>query len=160
MTVKDNIRETAGKAQDTVAESYRSAKARAAGAYESAAARTGEFYEGARESAATAGERTGEAIRRNPLAALFGGLAIGGLIGALLPGSRREKELIGPYGREVNDRARGAASAAARVGREKLDEFGFVRDDARETAEKVVSKSKSAASEAGSAAAKEVKGGS
>lgn len=158
MTVKDSIKETAERAGDRTAEGYRSARRRASDAYGSAAQKTGEWYDEAREGVSAAGRKTGDLIQKNPLAALFGGLAIGGLLGSLLPGTRRERDLIGPYGRDINNRARDAASAAGRVGRERLDELGFLKDEARETGERLLDKSKATAKEAGSAAAEAAKG--
>lgn len=158
MTVKDSIKETAEKAGDRAAEGYRAARLRASEAYDSAAAKTGEWYGEAREGLSSAGRRTGDFIKDNPLTALVGGLAIGGVLGALLPGTRRERDLIGPYGRDLNSRARDAASAAGRVGRERLDELGFLKDEARETGERLLDKSKATAKEAGSAAAKAARG--
>ena len=88
------IKESAGKAGETVRESYRATRVRAGDAYEAAAARTGEFYASAREQAAVAGRRTANTVQDNPLAALIGGLGVGMLIGALLPRTRRETELL------------------------------------------------------------------
>lgn len=154
MTIKDS----ASKAGDTVRESYRATRARAEDVYETAATRTGELYAGAREQAAVAGRRTADTLQDNPLAAVVGGLGIGMLIGALLPRTRRETELLGPYGSEITGRAREAAEAARAVGQEKLDELGFVKDTARETAQKVLDGAKAAANEASSAAASKVRG--
>lgn len=152
------IKESAGKAGETVRESYRATRVRAGDAYEAAAARTGEFYASAREQAAVAGRRTANTVQDNPLAALIGGLGVGMLIGALLPRTRRETELLGPYGSQITSRAREAAEAAKAVGQDKLDDLGFVKENARETAQKVIEEAKSAASEAGSAAARKARG--
>jgi ElaB/YqjD/DUF883 family membrane-anchored ribosome-binding protein len=152
------IKESAGKAGETVRESYRATRVRAGDAYESAAARTGELYASAREQAAVAGRRTANTVQDNPLAALIGGLGVGMLIGALLPRTRRETELLGPYGSQITSRAREAAEAAKAVGQDKLDDLGFVKENARETAQKVIEEAKSAASEAGSAAARKARG--
>ena len=153
MTVKDSIKETAERASDAVGETYRSARSQAAEMYDTAAAKTSELYDGARERVGEAGHKAAGAVDKNPLSALFGGLAIGAFFGALLPRTRKEEELLGPYGRDINDRARGAANAVKEVGREKLDEFGFVKDEARNTAERLIDTTKSVAKEAGSAAA-------
>ena len=97
-------------------------------------------------------------VQSNPLTAVVGGLGIGMLIGALLPRTRRETELLGTYGSEITGRAREAAEAARAVGQEKLDELGFVKDTALETAEKVIDEAKTAASAAGAAAASKARG--
>lgn len=152
------IKETANKASETVRESYRATKARAEDAYETAAARTGEFYAQAREQAAYAGRKTTDTVKNNPLTAVIGGLGVGMLIGALLPRTRRENELLGPYGNEITGRAREAAKAAKAVGQDKLDDLGFVKERARDTAKRVMEEAKAAASEASSAAAKKARG--
>ncbi|MBC2777763.1 DUF883 family protein [Parasphingopyxis marina] len=153
-----SVKDSAKKAGDTVRESYRATRAKAEEAYESAAARTSEYYASARERASDARRVTAETVDGNPLAALVGGLGIGMLIGALLPRTRRETELLGPYGHQITDRAREAAKAARAVGEEKIDGLGFVKDTARDTAKKVIDEAKIAASEAGSAAAKKARG--
>ncbi|NNC71882.1 MAG: hypothetical protein HKN78_03295 [Sphingomonadaceae bacterium] len=154
MSVKDRATEVS----ENVRDSYRATKAKAEETYEAAAARTGEFYAGARERAGVAGERTAAAVKSNPIAAVVGGLGIGMLLGALLPRSRREAEMLGPYGSKITDRARDAANAARAVGEEKLDELGFVKDNARETAKKLMDTAKEAANEASSAAAEKARG--
>ncbi|MBC7986063.1 MAG: hypothetical protein H7X93_05250 [Sphingomonadaceae bacterium] len=131
---------------------YRRAKARAEDAYESALDRTTRIYTGARDTAATARRATAEGVQNNPLGAIFGGIALGALIGSLLPRTRRESELVGPYARDLKDRARDAAEAARLAGMEKLDELGFNKDRATETVQQLVSTAKSAATEAGNAA--------
>jgi ElaB/YqjD/DUF883 family membrane-anchored ribosome-binding protein len=137
-----SIKDSTSKAGEAVRESYRATRARAEEAYETA----------------VAGRRTADTVENNPLAALVGGLGVGMLIGALLPRTRRETELLGSYGSEITTRAREAAEAARTVGQEKLDELGFVKDTARETAQKVMDGAKAAASEAGSAAARKARG--
>lgn len=157
MTVKDTVKDTAHRAGETVRETYETTKARAGEAYDNAAAKTGEIYAGARERATAAGQRTAETVDNNPLPAVIGGLAVGMLIGSLLPKTRREREWLGPYGSEITGRARDAAQAARAVGAEKLDEFGFIKDAARDTAKKALDNAKAVASEAGSAAVHKAK---
>jgi ElaB/YqjD/DUF883 family membrane-anchored ribosome-binding protein len=153
-----SVKDTASKAGNAVRESYRASRVRAEEAYGSATARTGEIYAGALERASAARRQTASTVDGNPIAALIGGLGIGMLIGALLPRTRRESELLGPYGSQITDRARDAADAARAVGKEKLDDLGFVKDTAQETASKLLDEAKAAASEAGTAAARKARG--
>jgi ElaB/YqjD/DUF883 family membrane-anchored ribosome-binding protein len=95
----------------------------AADAFQAARERTSTFYGSARDTARGAGRRTVEGIESNPMAIVVGGLAVGALIGALVPASRRERELFGPVGRRITDTAREAALAARDAGREQLDDF-------------------------------------
>lgn len=85
-------------------------------------------YGSALDSASAAGERAGDAITEAPLIALGAGLAAGALIGALIPATRRERDLLRPYGERVGTAARGAADAARKAGSEKLRELGLTPD--------------------------------
>ncbi|MEA3051305.1 MAG: hypothetical protein QOG72_208 [Sphingomonadales bacterium] len=105
-------------------QAFESARERTASAYAAARERAGSAYE-------TAGRRTSEGIDSNPVAAVVGGLAIGAIVAALLPRTRREDELLGDVGRRINDGAREATRAARESGRAQLDELGLSRDGLR-----------------------------
>jgi hypothetical protein len=83
-------------------------------------------YDSARRKAAGG---IGEA----PLLALAGGLAAGAVLAALLPASRRERELLGPVAGRIKDRAGDVANAAKDAGQARLDELGLSRDKGVET---------------------------
>ncbi|HYD37008.1 MAG TPA: hypothetical protein VEA60_05310 [Allosphingosinicella sp.] len=104
-------------------------------AYESARERTAAAYAAARERAGTAygsaGRRAGEGIDANPVAAVVGGLAIGAIVAAMLPRTRREDALLGTAGRRLNESAREAARAAREAGKDQLDELGLSKDGLR-----------------------------
>ncbi|HEX8223281.1 MAG TPA: hypothetical protein VF605_05650 [Allosphingosinicella sp.] len=108
-------------ASQKAADAYQSARERTAAAYTTARERAGSAYEGA-------GRRASESIDSNPVAAVVGGLAIGAVVAALLPRTRREDELLGTAGRRVNEAARDAARAAREAGKGQLDELGLSRD--------------------------------
>lgn len=122
-----------GAGTDGGEEGGRGAAARQA--FEAARERTASAYAAAREKAGsayqTAGRRAGEGIDSNPVAAVFGGLAIGAIVAALLPRTRREDEMLGDVGRKINDSAREAAAAAREAGRGQLDELGLSKDGLR-----------------------------
>lgn len=105
-------------------QAYESARERTAAAYAAARERAGSAYE-------TAGRRAGEGIDSNPVAAVIGGLAIGAIVAALLPRTRREEEYLGTVGRRLNDSAREAARAAREAGQGQLDELGLSREGLR-----------------------------
>src|SRR3954471_5050302 len=114
----------------------------AADAYEAARQRTATAYSSARQTASSATRKTVEGIDGNPMAALVGGLALGAIVGALMPATRRERELLGNVGRRMNDTAREAVIAARDAGKEKLDGFtdqalGAVRASASAAADSV-----------------------
>ena len=104
-------------------------------AFESARERTASAYAAAREKAGSAyetvGRRAGEGVDSNPVAAVFGGLAVGAIVAALLPRTRREDEVLGTVGRKINASAREAAAAAREAGRGQLDELGLSKDGLR-----------------------------
>lgn len=141
------VKETAERAGQALNEGYRATVDKASEALSSARSKTAELYSGTRGAAA-------ERIDSNPLAAVIGGLSLGVLLGSLLPRTRQERELLGPYGRQINSRARDAAQAARVAGAEKLDELGFNKDRAKDTVQQLVDTAKTAATEAAAAAAR------
>ncbi len=96
---------------------------RAAEAYETARTRTREAYAGVRDTASRATRRTAHEIDAHPMAAIAGGLAVGALIAAVLPATRRERELLGDVGHRITDAAREAARTATEAGRQQVEEL-------------------------------------
>ena len=138
---------------------FATVKDKAGDAYSSARERTSAAYGTARENASRARQTTSESIESNPGIALIGGLAIGALAAALLPKSRREQELIGTYGKQINDRAREAARAAKEAGRGKLDELGINKEAARQKLSEVAKQAGEAVKTSATAAAQAAKTG-
>jgi hypothetical protein len=85
-------------------------------------------YDSALDTASSAGRSAGATIDEAPLIALGAGIAAGALLAALLPASRRERDLLRPYGDRVTGAAREAAEAARRAGSDKLRELGLTPD--------------------------------
>ena len=54
---------------------------------------------------------------------MIGGLAIGALLGFLVPSSRREEEMFGNTGRRLTGAAREAAQRGLDAGKEQLDQI-------------------------------------
>lgn len=104
-----------------------------------------EAYDSTRESATDASRRAASAIGGAPLVALGAGLAVGALLAALIPATRRERELLGPYGNRFTGAARDAADAARKVGSEKLRELGLTPDAVAEKATEAAKASAQAA---------------
>ena len=96
---------------------------RAADAYQAARDRTYSAYETARERAADVTRQTADQIAVYPVAAVVGGLAIGALLGFLVPATRREADLLGTTGRKITDAARDAAQRGYEAGKEQIDEL-------------------------------------
>lgn len=103
----------------------------------------------AREQAASAAE----AIEGNPLAVLVGGAALGALVGALLPRSDREKELLAPIGKRVNATAAAAIAAARETGQSELENLGLTKGAAKDQVRSLLQNVGQAATNAGKAAA-------
>jgi hypothetical protein len=111
-----------------------------------------ETAETARAGLATAKAKVGEGVDGYPVAALLGGLAVGVALGALLPRTRKEADLLGPIGSTVNDRARSAINAARDAGQGKLDELGLSTNAAGKQVGKLIESVAEVAEVAGSAA--------
>ena len=87
------------------------------------------------------------------MGALAGGLALGVLVGALVPRSDREKQLLAPVGKKIGVAAVAALAAAKEAGRGELEELGLTKDAARDQAKSLFKGVVKAASNAGTAAA-------
>ena len=98
-------------------------RGRAAEAYQNARERTVSAYETARDRAADVTRQASDQISVYPVGAVIGGLAIGALLGFLLPASRRERELLEPAGRRLTGAAREAAQRGIDAGKEQIDEI-------------------------------------
>lgn len=143
-----------GPAGETKAET---AARKARDAYETARTRGTAAYDSARERAEDAYGTARENLAANPGAAVLGGLALGALIAAVLPGTRRENQTLGKVGRRVRDTAREAARAARDEGVRKLDELGLNRDVAKEKFNALAGNAKEAARSSATAARESVK---
>ncbi len=148
-----HIRDAASSASASASEGLAIAKEKVVDAYGAAVDRTGTAYEGAREKAGIARDRAADGLHENPLAAVVGGIALGVLIGAVLPRSQRETEALAPLGEKLANIAKDALSAAKVAGTEKLDELGLNKEGARDQVNKLVESATEVASSAGSAAA-------
>lgn len=126
---------------------------RASHAYENAVARAGETADTSREAVRDAAHQAGDFVESNPLGVLAGGLALGALVGALVPRSEREKQLLAPAGKKIGLAAVAALAAAKEAGRGELEQLGLTKDGAREQAKSLLQGVANAASHAGTAAA-------
>ena len=118
----------------------------------SARRKAGETLDNAKASLSEAGETAAEAIGNNPAGAMVGAVALGALIGALLPRTGVETRTLRPIGTRVNAAAREAASAAKAAGVDKLAELGLTKEAARQNAGKLIGNALLAAVTAGDAA--------
>ncbi|HEY0446407.1 MAG TPA: hypothetical protein VGD19_08115 [Allosphingosinicella sp.] len=157
--VRDKASEKIGAVKNRAGEAYGSARERTSAAYGTARERASSAAVTARQTASRARERTSSGVETSPIGALVGGLALGALVAAILPKSRKEEELLGSYGKRIGDTAREAARAAKEAGRGKLDELGLNQETAKEKLGDLASKAGEAARTSATAAAQTVKGG-
>ncbi|MBC9031594.1 hypothetical protein IAG41_04235 [Sphingomonas sp. JC676] len=73
-----------------------------------------------------------DTIGDNPAVLLAGGVALGVLIGMLLPRLERERKALDPVGKKLAERATAAVKAAKETGREEIDSLLPARDATRE----------------------------
>ncbi len=154
---REKVSATYGDLAERLSPAFGAAREGAGHAYEAAREQSAAALESARDTLSQAKEKTVQSIEDNPLAAIVGGIALGAAVGALLPRSQREAELLAPVGGKLNEAARGAFAAARAAGVAKLDELGINRDVARDTVQKFVANAGEAARSAGEAAAASVR---
>jgi hypothetical protein len=75
---------------------------------------------------------SGDTIGSNPAVLIGGGVAIGVLIGMLLPRLDSEREALAPVGKKLAERATAAINAAKETGREEIDALLPSRDATKE----------------------------
>jgi hypothetical protein len=87
-------------------------------------------YDNDFETGTTAGSRfsglgsnASSQIDSSPLIALGAGLALGAVLGAVLPASDKERELLEPYGRKLSDASTGAIDRSRSMAKQKFDEM-------------------------------------
>ncbi|MES2445254.1 MAG: hypothetical protein V4574_20710 [Pseudomonadota bacterium] len=73
-----------------------------------------------------------DSLTESPLVLLAGGIALGALVGALIPRFARERELLDPVGRKLADRVSAAAQAAKDTGKAEIDALLPARDATRD----------------------------
>jgi hypothetical protein len=102
--------------------------------------------------------KTTGGIEDAPLLALAGGLAAGAVLAALIPASRKERELLGPVAGRIKDKANDAVSAAKDAGQARLDELGLTRDKGTETLRSILEGAGDAAKASAEAAVANLRG--
>ena len=98
-------------------------RGRAADALETARERTMSAYEAARERTSDVTRQVSDQMSVYPVGAVIGGLAVGALLGFLLPATRREQDLLAPTGRKITEAARSAAQRGIDAGKEQVEEI-------------------------------------
>lgn len=151
-SARKTVTDAYSKAREKASSAYDGAKDRASSAYGTAREKGSAAYETARTRAAQGRDRATHALDENPMSALVGGLALGALVGALLPRGRRESELLSGVGERINETSKRVASAARDSAREAIDGYGLTGDSAIEKVSSLFENAGKAASSIGSAA--------
>ena len=110
-----------------------------------------EAYDNARRKAAGG-------LDEAPLLVLAGGVAAGAALAALLPASRKEREVLGPVADRIKDRAADAVNAAKDAGQARLDELGLTKDKGTETIRSILEGAGDAAKISAEAAVSSLRG--
>lgn len=113
--------------------------------------------ESSKELASKARDKSSETVDSNPLVAVVGGLALGAVIGALLPTTSRERKVMGRTGKKINDRAKTAVNAAKDAGQQRMSEVGLDAEHAKDQVKAIFGKATDAAKAAGNAASEAAK---
>jgi ElaB/YqjD/DUF883 family membrane-anchored ribosome-binding protein len=142
------LNETTDKLRGRATDALHVVSERASSAYHSGRERANNAYQSGRDKASTT-------LEDSPLALLAGGLALGALVGALLPRNAREADILGGVGGKLNHSARQAGQAA----RGAIKEAGINRDNLRDKLDRLIETATQAVSQATSAAANSVKQG-
>jgi ElaB/YqjD/DUF883 family membrane-anchored ribosome-binding protein len=148
----DSAKDGLASAKAKAAETSSAAKKKAADALDKSRDVAARSVQSSKQIATKAVEKTNDSIDKNPLAIVVGGLALGVILGALLPKSAREKDLLGKTGKKLNDRAREMAEAAKEAGTDKVNSLGLNGEAMREQFRDLVSKATEAVKAAGQAA--------
>ena len=101
--------------------------------------------------------KTIEGVDKNPLAIILGGIAIGAIVGALLPRTERETKVLGKAGKKLNKKARKIAEASKVAGMSQVDTLGLNGEAMRAQFRELVSKAALALKAAGQAATEAAK---
>jgi ElaB/YqjD/DUF883 family membrane-anchored ribosome-binding protein len=105
------------------ADAYEAARDRTSSAYQAARDRAGKAYESARDRVSRSTDWSTENLSNNPVGAILGGFALGAILAAVIPATRREREALGGVGHKLTDAAREAARSATDAAKEQIDEI-------------------------------------
>ncbi|MFC3713629.1 DUF3618 domain-containing protein [Sphingoaurantiacus capsulatus] len=140
--VLNRARDRAGEARDYASEKLAAARER-----------TSDYASRAKAKASKARRAAGEGVKENPLAVALVGVAAGALIGALLPRTRREDELLGEQRDRLVGAGKAAAKAAVDTAKAELGERGLTLNAAKAKLDEVGNHAKDVARSASKAAA-------
>jgi ElaB/YqjD/DUF883 family membrane-anchored ribosome-binding protein len=155
--IGDSIKSAADSAKVKTTRSTVAARQKASVAFEKSKDAAGTGVEQSKEIARKAKAKTSDGIDKNPLAIVLGGIAIGAIVGALLPRTERETKVFGKAGKKLNKKARKIADAAKVAGMDQVDTLGLNGEAMRAQFRELVSKAALAVKAAGQAATEAAK---
>jgi ElaB/YqjD/DUF883 family membrane-anchored ribosome-binding protein len=150
--IGDSIKTATETAKAKTTQTSAAAREKAAEAYEKGREAAVRGVQQSRDVAHKVATKTHDGIDKNPLAIVLGGIAIGAIVGALLPTTEREKKVMGKTGKKLNKKAKEIAKAAKAAGKQQVDSLGLNADTVREQFRDLVSKAALAVKAAGEAA--------
>ncbi len=150
-------KEKAGEGTGIALEKMSESKERAAALLGDGKAKAAEGVAATRKMAKTAADKSEETITKSPLAVVAGGLALGALVGALLPKSKTETKYVGGAGKKINETAKKAYDAAKEAGQEQIENLGLDKDSVQDQIKDLLGKATEAAKSAAEAAGDAVK---
>ncbi len=81
---------------------------------------------------------TTDSLTESPIALLAGGIALGVLIGVLLPRHSKERELLEPVGKKLADKASATVKAAREAGQAEIESLLPDKDATKERVSKLI----------------------
>ena len=153
----DNAKDGLASAKAKTSRSSAAAREKATLAFEKSKDAAAAGVEQSREIARQAKAKTSQGIDHNPLAIVLGGIALGAIVGALLPRTERETKIMGKTGKKLNKKARKMAEAAKIAGLGQANTLGLNSDAVRTQFRELVSKAALAVRAAGQAASEAAK---
>ncbi len=156
-SAKETAKGSIATAKETAAQTSAVAREQATKAYESGREAAARGVNTSKDIATKAMIKSGDSIDKNPLAIVLGGMAIGAIVGALLPRTEREVKMMGKTGKKLNKKAKKIAAAAKDAGKSKVDSLGFNSDAIRDQFRDLVGKAAEAVKAAGQAASEAAK---
>ena len=155
--IGDSIKSAADSAKAKTTQSSVVARKKASAAFEKGKDTAVSSVEQSKVIARQTKAKTTESIDKNPLAMIIGGIAIGAIVGALLPRTERETKILGKTGKKLNKKTRKIAEAAKLAGMSHVDTLGLNGEALRAQFKEFVSKAALALRAAGQAATEAAK---
>jgi len=79
-----------------------------------------------------------DGLAGNPVALIAGGIALGAVVGMLIPRLAKERELLDPVGKKLADRATATVNAVRETSKAEIDSLLPPRDAARDRVSQLI----------------------